>query len=165
MNPFGERAGRAVRHDAGMNPETLWWLSTRSYRRGWTIPAKLLKLANFALFKAVLPYECEIHKDINLWHRGLATVIRPKTSIGSGASIGHSVTIGGTSTGRVAVGDNVTVGAGAIFIPRRGITLTIGDGAIVGAGSVVIHPIDAYDSVAGNPARSTKPRSAGEITT
>lgn len=141
-------------HD--MNPETLWWLSTRAHRRGWRLPAKVLKLANFALFKAVLPYECEIYRDVTLWHRGVATVIHPKTKIGERTQIAHGVTVGGTSTGHVEIGSDVTIGTGAIFVPRKGVTLIIGDGAIVGAGSVVIHHVEPGDSVAGNPAKTTK---------
>lgn len=49
----------------------------------------------------------------------------------------------------VNIGNNVWIGGGAIIMPG----VTIGDGAIVGAGAVVTHDVEAYTTVAGNPAR------------
>ena len=50
----------------------------------------------------------------------------------------------------VKIEDKVWIGGGAIILPG----VTVGQGAIVGAGSVVTKNVEAYDRVAGNPARS-----------
>ena len=125
-----------------MRPELLWWWSTRLHRHRLTLLARVLKALNFALFHAVLPYECEIHRDVTLWHRGLGTVIHPNTRIGRGVSIGHNVTItaGSQEPGSqlaTFIGDGVVVGAGSLVKPKRGSALHVGDGARIGAHAVV----------------------------
>ena len=50
----------------------------------------------------------------------------------------------------VQIQDKVWIGGGAIILPG----VTVGEGAIVGAGSIVTKNVEAYDRVAGNPARS-----------
>jgi maltose O-acetyltransferase len=57
--------------------------------------------------------------------------------------------LGYTSIGKVKIGDNVFIGAGAIILPN----VCIGSNAIVGAGSVVLKDVPANIVVAGNPAR------------
>jgi maltose O-acetyltransferase len=56
--------------------------------------------------------------------------------------------LGYTKVGRVAIGRDVFLGAGAIILPG----VSIGDGAIVGAGSVVTKDIPAGAVAVGNPA-------------
>jgi acetyltransferase-like isoleucine patch superfamily enzyme len=46
----------------------------------------------------------------------------------------------------------VFIGAGAVSIPG----ITIGMDSIVGAGSVLIHDVEAESTVVGNPARKIK---------
>lgn len=125
-----------------MRPELLWWWSTRLHRRRLTLFARVLKALNFALFHAVLPYECEIQRDVTLWHRGLGTVIHPSTRIGHRVSIGHNVTItaGSQQPGSelaTFIGDDVVVGAGSLIKPKRGSALHVGAGAQIGAHAVV----------------------------
>ncbi len=55
----------------------------------------------------------------------------------------------GSHSGRVTIGDDVLVGAGAIILPG----ITVGEGAVIGAGSVVKEDVPAYAVVAGVPAR------------
>lgn len=129
-----------------MRPERLWWWSTRLHRKRLTPLARVLKAANFFLFHAVLPYECEIHPDVTLWHRGLGTVIHPNTRIGRLVSIGHGVTItaGSQEPGSqlaVHLGDDVVVGTGALVRPKRGHALHVGDGAQIGAHAVVVRDV------------------------
>jgi maltose O-acetyltransferase len=50
---------------------------------------------------------------------------------------------------RVAIGDDVWVGGGAIICPG----VTIGSGSVIGAGSVVTRDIPAKVFAAGNPCR------------
>jgi serine O-acetyltransferase len=108
--------------------------------------AKLLKAFNFLLYKAVLPYECEIDRDITLMHRGAGTVISPLTKVGKGATIGHGVTVtaGSHDLGsphRAVIGDGVLVGAHSCISPRWGHSLTIGAGARIGINAVVIEDV------------------------
>ncbi|MDN3481509.1 hypothetical protein QMA10_06180 [Arthrobacter sp. APC 3897] len=141
-----------------MGPEKLWWLSTRLHRKKLTVFAKLIKATNFVLFKTILPFECDIQPDIRLYHRGLTTVVHPRTKIGSKVKIGHGATISGGwqdegSTLGVLIEDGVFVGAGAILIPRHGKNLTIGAGAVIAAGSVVTDDVPPGARVVGPKAR------------
>ncbi|KQS96962.1 hypothetical protein [Cellulomonas sp. Leaf395] len=129
-----------------MRPETLWWLSCRLHRRRLTPAARLLKALNFLLFHAVLPYECDVPRDVTLWHHGLGTVVHPNTRIGHNVKIGHNVTITAGSQSRgsalaVVLGDGVVVGTGALVRPRRGHRLLVGDGAQIGAHAVVVRDV------------------------
>jgi serine O-acetyltransferase len=131
-----------------MRPETLWWLSCRLHRRRLTLLARVLKGLNFLLFHTVLPYECDIPRDVTLWHHGLGTVIHPNTRIGHRVKIGHNVTItaGSQAPGSelaVVLGDDVVVGTGALVKPRRGRRLLVGDGAQIGAHAVVVDDVPA----------------------
>jgi len=56
--------------------------------------------------------------------------------------------------GKVTIGDDVWLGAGAIIFPG----VTIGDHAVVGAGSVVRTDVSPWQVVAGVPARFLKDR-------
>lgn len=49
----------------------------------------------------------------------------------------------------IRIGHNVWIGGGAIILPG----VTIGDRSVIGAGSVVVHDVQAAKVVAGNPAR------------
>lgn len=57
--------------------------------------------------------------------------------------------LGYSRVGRVTIGDNVFVGAGAIILPG----VTIGNDVIVGAGAVVTKDVPNDSVVAGNPAK------------
>lgn len=57
--------------------------------------------------------------------------------------------LGHTVIGKVKIGSNVFVGAGAIILPDT----TIGDDVVIGAGSVITGDIPSGVVVAGNPAR------------
>lgn len=136
-----------------MKPEKLWWWSTRLHRRGLTPIAKLLKALNFLLFKAVLPYECDIQPDVVLWHHGLATVIHPNTRIGRRVRIGHGVTVsvGTQEPGQhgVVLADGATLGTGCFIAARKGEQLVIGEGAEVGAHAVVTRSVPAGAKMVG----------------
>ena len=60
---------------------------------------------------------------------------------------------------KVVVGHDVWVGHGAIILPG----IAIGHGAVIAAGAVVTSDVDAYDIVAGVPARPLRKRFANEI--
>lgn len=58
------------------------------------------------------------------------------------------------------IGNDVWIGYGVIITAG---CKRIGDGAIIGAGSVVTNDVDAYEVVAGNPARLIKRRFSDDI--
>jgi acetyltransferase-like isoleucine patch superfamily enzyme len=60
---------------------------------------------------------------------------------------------------RVAIGNDVWVGANSVILPG----LNIGNGAIIGAGAVVTRDVPAYAIVAGVPARILRYRFSEEI--
>jgi acetyltransferase-like isoleucine patch superfamily enzyme len=59
---------------------------------------------------------------------------------------------GWTLGGRVEIEDHAWIGAGAVIVGARG--LTVGRGSVVGANSVVLHDVPAFTVMAGNPARA-----------
>lgn len=140
-----------------MTPVKIWWLSCQAYQRRWTLIAKLLKFVNFFAFKAILPYQAQIEKDLLLEHYGLGIVIHPNVRIGHRVRIYHHVTLAGEtwigSEHRINIGDDVVIGAGAIIVARENTSLFIGNGAMIGAGAVVTHDVAAGETVVGSPAR------------
>lgn len=54
-----------------------------------------------------------------------------------------------TGSGRIVIGNDVWIGAGAIILPN----VTVGTGALIGAGAVVTKNIEPYTKVAGVPAK------------
>lgn len=145
------------------HPRALWLLSTELHQRGHRRSARLLKAFNFLAFRAVLPPEAKLGGWVALGHFGLSTVIHPNVSIGGGSHIHHGVTLACEAPpgvgASISIGDNVTIGAGAIVVNHHEGCLRIGDGAVIGAGSVVTKDVDSWTIVAGNPARVIRRRS------
>jgi serine O-acetyltransferase len=135
-----------------MRPETAWYWSTRLYRQGLTPLAWLLKLANFLLFHAVLPYQCEIHPDIQLLHRGLGVVVHPNARIGRGVCIGHDSTVSGAD-----VGDGTFIGAGAKIATNNHHRITIGEYCQIGIGAIVTRDVPPYTAVRAVPPPEYRP--------
>lgn len=147
-----------------MTPVKLWRLSCQAYTRRWVLVARLLKAINFALFKAILPYEAVFEQDLRLEHYGMGVVIHPNVKIGQRVTIYHHVTLAAEtwigSPHGIIIGNGVLIGAGAIVIARTNVTLHIGDGATIGAGAVVTKDVSPGETVVGVPARviSVEPR-------
>jgi len=141
-------------------PEMLWALSRSLHRAGWPTLARLVKTANWAIHKCLLPAEAIVGEDIILEHYALGIVIHPQATIGDRCRIYHHVTLAAESPigsgHRIVLGDGVTIGAHAIVIARPNRSLHIGDGSMLGAGSVLTRDIPPGEVWAGNPARKLR---------
>ena len=146
------------------DPGKIWWLSCQAYKKRLIVVAKLLKLLNFVLFKAILPYQAEIQKDIRLEHYGLGIVVHPNVTIGHRVRIFHHVTLAVqspvSSQDRLVIGDDCLIGAGAIVITKLFSGMTLGQGVQVGAGAVVTQSVEAHENVVGVPAHATRSRAS-----
>ena len=140
-----------------MNPVNIWWLSCRAHRNHLRWLAKLLKAFNLLVFRAILPPEADISKDLILEHYGLCVVVHPNVAIGKNVRIFHQVTLAAEtwigSPHKIVIEDDVVIGVGASIIARPDRGLNIGKGAIVGAGAVVTRDVEPGQTVIGVPAR------------
>jgi serine acetyltransferase len=143
-----------------MSPVTLWWWSCQAYKRRLTLLARLLKTLNFILYKAILPYQAEIERDIILEHYGLGIVVHPNVKLGHRVRLYHHVTLATAtwvgSEHKIILEDDAEVGALSVVISRENQSLTIGKGAKVGAGAVVTRDVLPGQTVVGVPARPIK---------
>jgi len=86
---------------------------------------------------------------------GRHTHLHVNATVGHDSILGDFVSVypGATVSGGVHLGDGVTVGTGANVLPG----LTVGEGAYVGAGAVVTTDVAPGATVAGVPAKPTRP--------
>lgn len=131
-----------------------WKISNWFYRHHLRIIAAACRLFIRVIFSADIPYNLTIGKGTGFPHCALGSLFHPATIIGKKCCILHGVTCGGRAghNGLPVICDNVWIGAHAILLGD----ITIGEGAIIGAGSVVLHDVEPYTVVAGNPARLIK---------
>jgi len=138
-------------------PERLWALSRSLHARGWVRAARMVKTFNYLAPRALLPAEAKVGNEIILEHYALGIVIHPNVVIGDRCRIYHHVTLASESVigspNCIIIGDDVTIGAHSIVIPRMNTTLTLGNRSILGAGSVLTKSIPPGEVWAGNPAR------------
>lgn len=136
-----------------LGPVQLWTLSRRLHQAGRRRAAKIVKGANFLLFRAILPPEAIVGSGVQVRHYGMGTVIHPNTRMGDNVVIWHNVTIGSTayigSESRIEIGDGVRIGAGAILMNSEGKNLRIGAGAKIGAGAVIVEDVPAGATMVG----------------
>src|SRR5690242_14400991 len=137
----------------GIGPVQLWVLSRKLLLAGHPRLAKLVKGLNFLLFKAVLPPQVDFQPDVQLGHQGVGVVIHPKTIVGSRVHFWHGVTVANDNMAfkphdyYVIIGDDVTIGTGAVLTNKRHGVLRIGDGATIGANAVVTRDVAPGDTV------------------
>lgn len=97
----------------------------------------------------------QIGKNFFIDH-GMGVVIGETAIIGDNCLVYQGVTLGGTGKEKgkrhPTIGNNVTLGAGAILLGK----ITIGDNSNVGAGSVVIKSAKENSTLVGVPARVVK---------
>jgi serine O-acetyltransferase len=144
------------------SPEVIWYWSRVLHERGFRRLARIVKLFNYFLHRALLPCEARVGQGLTLEHYALGIVIHPNVTIGNDCRIYHHVTIAGEmpldSPERVVIGDRVTIGVNAVILPRPYQGLTIGDDAIIGAGAVVTNDVPARAVMIGVPARFSRHR-------
>lgn len=115
------------------------------------------------------PRSVEFGPQLELAHGAVGLVVHARTRIGAGVTLMPGVVLGRSdsyiaetpaSTGRIVVGDRVTVGAGAKVLFTSGQELVIADGTIVGANAVLLESTGTDEVWAGNPARRVGERRA-----
>lgn len=91
-------------------------------------------------------------RDIDINH-GFLITIGNNVTLSNAKILAHDGStkraLGYSRVGRVTIGDNVFVGAGAVILPG----VTIGNNVIIGAGAVIAKDIPEDSVVVGNPAK------------
>ncbi|MFC7019123.1 MULTISPECIES: serine O-acetyltransferase EpsC [Haloarcula] len=137
---------------AGLHAVWLYRLAHALWVRDHTLSARLLSHA--ARFLTGV----EIHPGATIGDRlfidhGMGTVVGETADIGDDVLMYHGVTLGGASMRREkrhpTIEDGVTLGANATLVGP----ITVGENATVGAGAVVVDDVPPETTVVGNPAR------------
>lgn len=114
--------------------------------------------------------ETQIGNDFRVQHRGIATVIQPRTTIGDRVRIYQQVTIGrqdahlpecDSAFERCVIEDDVVIFPGAKVLCGPGVT-RIGEGAIVAANAVVTTSVGPWEVWGGVPAKFLTARPVGQ---
>lgn len=100
-----------------------------------------------------LPPDVQVGPGLAIFH-GTGLVVHSSTIIGSDVLLRHGVTLGALGEGDAEttgprIGDRVRIGAGAIVLGP----IDVGDDAVIGAGAVVVRDVPPGATVVGNPAR------------
>lgn len=95
-----------------------------------------------------LPIGTKIGRGLKFPHYS-CIVISKRAIIGNNCTIYQGVTLGKTASGCPVLGNNVIVCANATIVGK----VNIGDNAFIGAGAVVVHDVPANSVVVGNPGR------------
>lgn len=125
----------------------------RNYRKAnWCYKHKLEFLAKLIMrfgriiYSADIPYTCAIGKGVVFAHNGLGVVIHDNAVIGDKCKIYQGVTIGGRNNrGFPTLEKNVVVGANALILGG----ITIGENATIGAGAIVINDVPQNTTMIG----------------
>lgn len=123
--------------------------------------SRLSRALLIGLFGIDFPSEVKVGNGLQMPHRGLGTVIHPRTTIGNGVKIYHQVTIGrkdahepieNSLMERVVLEDDVVLFPGAKVLGGAGVT-TVGAGTLVAANAVLTGSTGPNEIWAGVPAR------------
>ena len=106
----------------------------------------------FILSNQTNDIKCNIPLSTVFIHGAIGTVISKYAKLGKHCIISHNVTIGVRHRGYPVLENYVIVRGNAVIIGA----IRIGHHSIIGAGSVVLHDVDPYSVVVGNPAKCVK---------
>ncbi|WP_194385202.1 serine O-acetyltransferase [Microbacterium luteum] len=118
------------------------------------------------LYGIEFPAEVEVGEQFRMVHRGLGTVIHPRTRIGDRVRIFHQVTIGrgdghlpaaDSKMEYIEIGDDAVLFPGAKVLGGDGVT-RIGQGTIVAANAVITKSTGDWEVWGGVPARKIADR-------
>lgn len=129
----------------------------------WPIVGRPAYLA-LKLLGVEFPRAVDWEGPIELAHGAVGLVVHRDTRIGRGVILMPGVVIGRADSwippervahlgGRVIIGDEVTVGAGAKVLYSAGQELVVAQGSVVGANAVLRESTGPYEIWAGIPAR------------
>lgn len=117
------------------------------------ITGRKVSIAELRENGAVIGENCHIYGAVDHGHEFLVTIGNNVTLASGSTVLTHDGStkkiVGYSRVGRVDIGDDVFIGAGAIVLPN----VSIGSRVIVGADSVVTRNIPSNSVAVGNPAR------------
>ena len=154
-DPAARSFGQVAFLYPGLHAVWMYRISHRLWESGFKFMARLI--SRFASFLTGI----EIHPAAEIGERffidhGEGVVIGETAEIGDDVLMYQGVTLGGTSKDETkrhpTIGDNVVIGAGAVLLGP----IEIGRGSRVGAQSVVLESVPPETTVIGVPGRPVK---------
>lgn len=124
------------------------------------IMAKLMHRRLSTRYQIQIPPNTRIGPGLYLGH-GTAIIVNETAVIGKNCNLSHFVTIGSNSGKSAIIGDNVYIGPNTCIIEQ----VNIGNDVTIGAGAVVIKDVPPTVTVAGNPARIISTKEPGRFVT
>ncbi len=154
-DPAAKSFKEALLFSPGLHAILLQKISHRQYLKGNFLLARAINYFGRFLTGADIHPGATIGKGFFIDH-ATGVVIGETTIIGENVSMFQGVTLGGVSTIKAkrhpTIGNNVTIGAGAIVLGD----INIGDCVKIGAGSVVTKDVPPNCTVVGVPGRVVK---------
>jgi serine O-acetyltransferase len=154
-DPAARSFKEALWFSPGLHAILLQKISHRQYVKEHFLIARSINYFGRFLTGADIHPGATIGKGFFIDH-AIGVVIGETTIIGENVSVFQGVTLGGVSTNKgkrhPTIGNNVTIGAGAIVLGN----ITIGDCVKIGAGSVVTKDVPSNCTVVGVPGRVVK---------
>ena len=136
----------------GLHAVWLYRLAHTLHRHDFSLTARVLSHLTRWLTGVEIHPGATIGKRLFIDH-GMGTVVGETADIGDDVLLYHGVTLGGDDMRpckrHPTLEDGVTIGANATLIGD----ITIGEDATVGAGAVVVDDVPPETTVVGNPAR------------
>jgi len=144
----------------GLHAVWLYRLAHTLWARDYEFAARLVSHLSRLLTGVEIHPGAEVGDRLFIDH-GMATVIGETAVVGDDVLLYHGVTLGGKSMRREkrhpTLEDGVTIGANATLIGP----VTVGENATVGAGAVVVDDVPPETTVVGNPARPVDDDTSG----
>ena len=154
-DPATKSFNEAFYFSPGLHAILLQRISHRQFVKGNVKLARAINYFGRFLTGADVHPGAIIGKGFFIDH-AVGVVIGETTIIGDNVSMFQGVTLGGVSTSKgkrhPTIGDNVTIGAGAVVLGN----VMIGENVKIGAGSVIVKDVPPNSTVVGVPGRVVK---------